>query len=318
MSLDSNDNSREHHWWPVALQYHWSTLRKVHELHHDGRVVSKVYDRRKIARKSHGHTIVLDQELWRQNFEGAFAKADESIHDVVEACQKLCRMSELARIVLRAGKRRFTRRLDLSDLSQSISISRSLRNDLFHLCLSLMIRSPANRFSLERVGSMFNLPPNEQVGKMNMLNQARAMNESLAAGFSSNIYPILIASLTRDFIFGDGFLETFTLGAGQGFRSGHSLVPLTPNICIFFSTPFSVRADRNARLLFAPNWVVDEINSITELYSRDVIFFSSKKPEVSEKFALNEYRCLKGHQNALVSTLLKMCGEPRQSRFSLT
>lgn len=310
MSLESPDNSREHHWWPVALQDHWSTLRKVHALQHNGEVISKVFDRRKIARKSHGHTIILDQDLWRQNFEGAFAKADDSIHEVVAVCQEICAMPKLAKLVLRAAKRRITRRIELADLSQTFSISKRFRNDLFNLCLSLMIRSPANRFSLERAGAAFGLPPNEQVGKLNMLNQVRAMNEAFEAGFFTNIYPIFIASLTREFIFGDGLLETFTSSSGFGFRNGHSLIPLTPNICIFFSTPFSVRDDRNARLLFAPNWVVDEINSITELYSKEVVFFSFKKPTVSERFALNEHRFLKGHRNDFVSKLLEMCGEP--------
>jgi hypothetical protein len=316
MSLEKLDHSREHHWWPVALQDHWSTLRKVHALHHNGDVLSKVFDRRKIARKSHGHTIILDQELWRQNFEGEFARADDSIHRVVARCREICRLSKIARIVLRAVRQRFRRKLSMVDFSETLSLPREFREDLFHLCLSLMIRSPANRHSLERTGTTFGLPPNEEVGKINMLTQVRQMKEGTEEGFGANIYPILIASLTREFIFGDGLLETFTRSSSVGFRRGHALVPLTPNICIFFATPLSVRSDRNARLLFAPNWMVDEINDITQIYSKDKVFFAHKKPRVSTNFSRNEHLCLKGHTNEFVRSLLDMCGEPRHLRFS--
>lgn len=307
-------SSSKHHWWPVALQSYWATLRTVKWITNTGEIQSKKYDNENIAKKLRGHTIVIDPIYWRFNFEDEFRNADDSIHRVVGSCRRLFSLPKFGRFILRAAKRRITRRTGIEDFSEYFKIDQKLRKELINLCLSLLIRSPRNRFSLERVGESFGLPADEEVGKMNMKSQVDGLTRHYHDGFGGNVFPLIIYSEVAEFLYGDGLLDGISGNLGQGFLRGHALVPLTPHICIFLATPHSIRRDRDARILFAAPWLVDEINSITQVYSKSQLFYASKKPKLNEFFARNEHMSYNGHVNTTVRTLLDLCGEPTRTR----
>ncbi len=308
-------NSREHHWWPVALQEYWSTLGAVKSLSSDGKVDTRKYYNRKIAKKSHGHTIILDPDFWRENFEPEFDAADDSIHRVTMGCIRLFSLSKFARLIWRATRSRMTRRTGIEDFSESLSIEPVFRRELINLCISLLIRSPANRYKLERTGASFGLPPNEEVGKMNMKIQVDGMLRHYNDGFRGNTFPLIIHSQVKEFIYGDGLLDGISSSLGSAFLRGHALVPLTPHICILLATPYSIRSNQNAQILFAPRWLVDHINLITQVYSKTQIFYASRAPSLSEEFKANEHRSYKGHMTEIVGSLLKICGEREVQRI---
>lgn len=282
---------------------------------HNGNTQSKKYWNAKIARKSHGHTIVLDHDFWRDNFEDAFREADDSIHRVAQGCMRLFSLTKFVKLLGRAARSRISRRTGIEDFSEYVYIDANLRRDLVNLCLSLLIRSPGNRHRLERAGASFGLPANEEVGKMNMKIQVERMNEHYKDGFRGNVFPLIIYSHVTEFIYGDGLLDGISRSVGGTFLRGHALVPLTPHICVLLATPHNIKGNTNARTLFAPPWLVDEINSATQVYSKSVLFYASRSPTLTEDFKRNEHRCYKGHMTDTIKTLVDLCGERELRRF---
>ena len=64
-----SSNSREHHWWPVALQAYWTDSRgNVSWIDPGGKIQKKKAKNRKIAKKSHGHSLFRGSD-WETNFE---------------------------------------------------------------------------------------------------------------------------------------------------------------------------------------------------------------------------------------------------------
>jgi hypothetical protein len=307
--------SSRHHWWPVGLQSYWATLGIVKWITHTGETDSKKYENENIAKKLRGHTIVIDPTYWRENFEDSFGRADDSIHRVAKSCIRLFSLTMFGKLVWRAAKTRIKRKTGIEDFAEHFKIDPILRRDLINLCLSLLIRSPRNRFQLERVGASFGLPANEEVGKMNMKIQVDGLARHYNDSFRGNVFPLIIYSQVAEFVFGDGLLDGISSSIGQGILRGHALVPLTPHICIFLATPHSIRHDRDARILYAQSWLVDEINSITQVYSKSQLFYASKKPKLSEFFSRNEHMSYSGHVNNTVRTLLDLCGERKQTRI---
>jgi hypothetical protein len=302
--------SREHHWWPVALQDHWSILGKVSWIECSGAVQSKKYARRRIAKKANGHSIFDRENPWHTNFEDAFQKSDDVVHSVVSACRKPFTTSRVLRVFWHAFRNRLRGKRDLAVFRQYVNMPLKLRRDLILLCLSLLIRSPAHRDRCERAGERMGFLPQEDTGKANMLTQVRKMTSAYSNGFKSNFFPIVIHSLRKEFIFGDGMLDALTGNSSMTY-SGHALVPLTPHTCIFISCPFSIRSDRNAAYLIAPDWLVDEINEITQIYSKNMLFYASQKPIVTEHFALGQHMQLKYHLTDTIKDLKEMSGEAR-------
>jgi hypothetical protein len=77
--LANRSNSREHHWWPVTLQKYWADRNgDVSWITPDGVVHQKRVKNRKIAYKSHGHTMLKGRGGWETNFEAEFATSDNS------------------------------------------------------------------------------------------------------------------------------------------------------------------------------------------------------------------------------------------------
>lgn len=309
---DIKSSSREHHWWPVGLQQHWSILGAVNSIDPSGEVQRKKYSNRRIAKKSHGHTVLRESEHWKTNFEGSFQVADNVADEVVKRLLPMTDFSSAVSILWTALKQRFRRELKLSDFSRYFVIDSDFRKKLVLLSISLLIRSPANRHMLERVGAQLGFVPHEETGKVNMLNQVRLMTDLYNGGFSGNIFPLVIFSNNKEFVFGDGLLDGMTSNAPSGSFRGHALIPLTPHICIFLSSTFSVRSDRNARLLLAPDWLVEQINDATQVYSKQYLFYSTQKPKLTNSFISAEHRQYSYHRTDTIEELIGMCGEPRQ------
>lgn len=79
--------SRNHHWWPVALQSYWADDNgDVSWIEPDGTIRKKQFKNRKIARKIHGHTMMRGGGVWETNFEGFF-EIDAKIHEIISAIQ---------------------------------------------------------------------------------------------------------------------------------------------------------------------------------------------------------------------------------------
>src|SRR3546814_4419742 len=83
--MGKQSNSREHHWRPVGLQKYWADKNgDVWWIEPDGTSDKKRARNRKIAYRSHGHTIFRGN-VWETNFEGEFESADNGVPKIINA-----------------------------------------------------------------------------------------------------------------------------------------------------------------------------------------------------------------------------------------
>lgn len=160
-------NSRNHHWWPVALQQYWADRREeLAWIEPDGTIEKKKPKNKKIGYKAHGHTISKGT-LWESNFENEF-DVDNETHRIVSAAINLKPYgrtpSEFIALLNLLRKKDRT----LAEMCKFYQLDEKIHRDLLLFLYSLLIRSPANRSQYERYPEKFGLPSNEEVGKANM------------------------------------------------------------------------------------------------------------------------------------------------------
>lgn len=277
--------SREHHWWPVGLQKHWTdSSGNVSWIDPDGVVARKKAANRKIAKKAHGHTIQLDGP-WTTNFEADFEGADDGANNTLQ-CLLAYKAKGGASFAdfLSLLALLFTQDKTLSDLCRYYEMDTELADSLALLIISLLIRLPSRRHSYEQTPNIFGFPPDPNVGKANMRQFFYIARSLLKTGAARRMFFLLIRSPVKEFIYGDGALDWLSDNL-IGYRiSGRALLPLTPKLCVYICTPSTRVGRSNCASFYAAPWVVDAINEITQIYSRDFLFFRKKPPTLTKHF----------------------------------
>jgi len=313
--MASKSKSREHHWWPVALQKHWADRNgDVSWIDPEGKIQKKRAKNRKIAYKSHGHTVFRGDD-WEANFEDEFSIADDGIPKVIETLTSLKPLGRtpgeffgLIRLLLKHDRQ-------LCDMCKFYHLDEKVHRKLLLLICSLLIRSPGNRNIYENYPSLVGLPSNEEVGKMNMAQTYQTAKELCETGFISNQYFVFIHSPLKQFIFGDGNLDWLTGNLIMNRVDGRALVPLTPHLCVYFCTPHSMLSTPNCASLSAAPWMVDWINNLVQIYSRDKLFFLVKPPVLTEVFQKRQFLALKQREDKLIDMLDEVSGIRRGDQF---
>ena len=145
------------------------------------------------------------------------------------------------------------------------------------------------RWTYENFPARFGLPINENIGKANMRQSYLLAKKLCQQGVMTNRAFVVLHSDHERFISGDGYLDLMT-GSLQASRiDGRIVVPLTPNICIYVCTPMAMRTDRNCYAVRVPPWVVKQINQITQVYSRDRLFYLGKPPALTAEFEKRQF-----------------------------
>jgi hypothetical protein len=157
---------------------------------------------------------------------------------------------------------------------------------------------------------MFRLPPNEEVGKVNMAQNYGIAKNLCQNGLISNQYFVLLHSPLKKFIFGDGSLDWLTSGLIGNYIDGRALVPLTPHICVYFCTPIAMRTTPNCASFTASPWMVDWVNNITQTYSKDKLFFLGKAPQLIDAFKQETFLEHKENIDTLIDMLDEIAGTP--------
>lgn len=178
---------------------------------------------------------------------------------------------ELMRLLLKKGR-------TLRDMCKFYHLDEHIHRNLLLLMHSLLIRNPANRFKYESHPKMFGLPPDEEVGKANMIQDYRIARKLCQTGSITNQYFVLLHSPLKKFICGDGSLDWLTSGLITNRIDGRMLMPLTPHLCVYFCTPVAMRSTPNCASFNAVPWMVDWVNEVTQIYSKDKLFFLGKAP----------------------------------------
>lgn len=281
--------SRDHHWWPVGLQSYWSDPEGyLSWIEPNGKIDKKKSANRKIGFKAHGHTLFRGEPWWESNFEDEF-DIDNEVHKLVSIVRDLSpggvRRSKFSSAIqsLRQQDR------DLSKFVKVHHIEERSSRELLLFLMSLVIRSPSYRWTYENFPARFGLPINENIGKANMRQSYLLAKKLCQQGVMTNRAFVVLHSDHERFISGDGYLDLMT-GSLQASRiDGRIVVPLTPNICIYVCTPMAMRTDRNCYAVRVPPWVVKQINQITQVYSRDRLFYLGKPPALTAEFEKRQF-----------------------------
>ncbi len=310
---NGNRPSKDHHWWPVALQGYWADRHgNVSWISPDGKSGKKRFYNRNIGFKRHGHTMLRGKGGWETNFESEF-DVDDKIHSIIAALRGLKPLgssfndaSDVLKLLLKKGRgvRDGCRFYDLDD---------QVHRDLLLLIHSLLIRSPGFRSKYERYPMQFGLPQSEDVGKANMRQNYLLAKQLCTTGYITLHSFVLLHSPLKKFICGDGCLDWLT-GSLTAMRiDGRALVPLTPNLCVYFCTLNSrLTSAPNCASLLAPAWMVDQANEITQIYSGNRLFFQGRPPKLSPHFLEGQFLEHAGHNDTLIDTLDEITGNKRK------
>lgn len=306
--MSGSAKSKNHHWWPVGLQSYWADKNgEVSWIEPDETTDKKRSDNRKIGYKIHGHTM-LHGGPWENNFEEEF-DIDNEVHSVIGGLKSLRPLGASARDIFVLAKQLFNKERGLKEYARFYHMNEKMHRHLLLLLCSLLIRSPSARNRYENYPSTFGLPPDQEVGKVNMLQKYKALKKLCESGRLSNQYFLIIHSPFKKFIFGDGFLDWLT--DENSYIKGRALVPLTPTMCVYFCTPRSMRHSPNCASLYGAPWVVDRINEITQIYSRDKLFFLGKRPQLTEAFRARQFLALKMKGDPLLDMFEELAGVGR-------
>lgn len=301
------NKSKKHHWWPVSLQQYWADWREeISWIQPDGEIQKKRPANRKIGYKRYGHTMYRGT-VWESNFESEF-DIDNEVHRIVEGIRDIKPFgrtpSELYKLIKLFGRKDRT----LRDMCKFYQLDEKLHRNLLLLIQSLLIRSPASRSRYERYPSIIGLPPNEDVGKGNMLQSYRIAKKLCQTGYHSNQYFVLLHSPLKKFVFGDGALDWITSSLVANRIDGRALLPITPHICVYFCTPMFMRTTPNCASLIAPPWMVDWVNQITQIYSKEQIFFLGRPPKLIDAFQQRQFLEHREKTDGLIDMLDEISG----------
>ncbi len=281
-------NSKNHHWWPVGLQSYWADRAgDVSWIEPNGKIGKKRSVNRKIGFKIHGHTI-FHGAVWESNFEGEF-DIDNEVHKIIPALQEMKPFGRTPKEFFTLIKMLGKKNRSLRDMCKIYHLEEELHRNLLLLMHSLLIRSPGNRSRYEGYPKMIGLPPNEEIGKANMAQNYQIAKKLCQKGLISNQYFVLMHSPLKKFIFGDGSLDWLTSGLVANRINGRTLLPLTPHLCVYFCTPMSMRSSPNCASFSVAPWIVAWINDITQIYSKDRIFFHGKPPKIADSFRRRQF-----------------------------
>ncbi len=267
----------------------------------NGIIRKKKVVNRKIGYKRHGHTI-LKGTAWEDSFESDF-DIDSEVHYVIEDIRDLKPFGQNFLEFFTLLKLYASKTLSFESMCNFYCMDEKTHRNLLLLLLSLLIRSPASRSRYENYPKIIGLPPSEEVGKANMVHSYRIAKKLCMTGLISNQYFVFLNSPRKRFIYGDGGLDWLTNSLICNRVSGRALVPLTPNICVYFCSQATTRKNSNCASFLAAPWVVDWVNQITQIYSKDRFFFVGRPPKITDAFQQGQFLEHTEKTDALIDAL---------------
>lgn len=308
--------SREHHWWPVALQRYWENRAgEVSWIDPSGQITRKKVQNRKIAKKARGHRY-LKGNVFEYCFEPDFSDADNSIHEVMARLRDLKPLSWATSEIFTLLRASFNNNRDLSSLSKFYTLNKKTHRQLLVLIFSLLLRSPACRDKFENYPAIFGLPKNDDIGKINMSQYYKTVCDLVERSRLSNQFFVIIRSPWKEFIFADGLLDGISDNLFANRINGRALVPLSPEICVYFCATSRMASGSNVATFTAARWQVNWINDLMQIYAKNHLFFRSRPPKLTEEFKRKQFLQLEYHRDELIDELDKLAGVERGPDYS--
>lgn len=252
--------------------------------------------------------------VWETNFESEF-EIDGQIHSVVSKLQNYRPFGYNVGDWIEFLKISFEKHRNKDTLCKYYTFDEPFHRRLLLLIHSLVIRSPSNRSIFENFPAQFGLPMSEDVGKANMFQQYRMARRLCEKGLIPIDAFVLLHSPFRRFICGDGHLSSLVSSLHTNRIQGRALIPLTPHLCVYFTTKSMGRQSNNVASTIAPLWMVDWVNNLTQIYSRDRLFFKGRPPKLTEPFHKRKFLQLKYHSDELIERLDRIAGKKETVPF---
>jgi hypothetical protein len=271
-----------HHWWPRGLSELWKDKEgKVTRISWEGKTLQA--PPKQFGAITNGHHVKLNGP-WAGTIEPLFDEADSALPSLV---------AKLERLSYADGK-------ENAAINKRITpheISSDDRKMLGEGLASLLVRCPANRNQLHLTTERIWGRAGDQVGKhddtliaLNINQHYRQIVQSLERGGKI----VLLRSGEREFIMGEGYLNTL---AGYTVELQYRcLVPLTPTLAVlaFASSRYWTNPPICTLGLTAAE--VNMVNDVTQIYSRDYIFYRNEAPKQIGAFTAREFRILEYHR----------------------
>ena len=277
-----------HHYWPENLSLHWADSEgQTTRLSWDGEETRS--PPKNFGVLGDGHRVKVDGP-WDGTIEPIFQDADSYLPGVVRHLS-----------LLEAKTTSDTAPLNKRLLAQPLPSD--IRAQLGECLASLLARSPAFRNQMKVTADYYRdgLPYRDKTDEKNLIvlniNQHyRKMVNSLKSGGKI----VVFFSDTAEFIFGEGFLHNIDGMFGSG---GKCLVPLTPSMSIGFFAPSSYWTDPNNATIRLSQAEVGVCNEISQIYTKDFIYYRSQRPKVIPAFQRREYLHFQYHEHKWLDTL---------------
>jgi len=274
--MSNKPKNERHHWWPQAISKSWADDSGfVHRLEPDGKVLRSPPKSFGAIRNDNNITYKNSPTVWDMSFEKVYAKADDGFPWLIEWL-KTCTSG------IAAKEGAFPIRL--TPLS-----AEPKRLEMLAECLaSLIARSPSFRDRVSRTSEhyrgLFGFP-DPKPEKTLVAAGVRGAQEAFSCALRSAGKFVVLHAGKQEFIFGDGFLHSF-YGLDPPMNP-RCLIPLTPEIAVFYSRPSSYRSyPKLLTLNLAPDEVVF-VNRTVQVYSQRYIFFRGIRPPIDDAFKRN-------------------------------
>ncbi len=274
--------SAAHHWWPRGLSELWADEQgQVTRASWDGKILRA--PPAQFGAITNGHHIKLDGP-WATSIEPLFDDADSALPSLAKKLESLSYIDG-------------ARKIKLNERITPHQISSSDRRLLGEGLASLLVRCPAHRNMLHLTTEHFWGRTGDQVRKHddtliagNIHQQYKQIVESLERGGKI----VVLRSGEREFIMGEGYLNTLVGYTVQ--LQYHCLIPLTPTLAVLAFAPGRYRTDPPICTLGLNANEVRFINDVTQIYSRDYIFYRHDGPILIDGFKVREFRIAQYHR----------------------
>lgn len=271
-----------HHWWPRGLSGLWKGEDgKVTRLSWDGKTLRA--PPKQFSAITNGHHVKLNGP-WAGSVEPVFDDADSVLPLLAVKLKDLSYVDGQSNAAI---EQRITPHAIASDD----------RRLLGEGLASLLVRCPANRNRLHLTTERFWGRTGDQVGKhddtliaLNINQHYRQIVQSLERGGKI----VLLRSGEREFITGEGYLSTLTGNTVD--LQYRCLVPLTPTLAVLAFASRRYWADPPICTVGLIPTEVNIVNDVTQIYSRDYIFYRNEAPKLIDAFTAHEFSIVQYHR----------------------
>lgn len=287
-------NTRADHWWPKGVQRLWAAddgyISRIKASGDIDRKRPPKGNKKGFGYKRGGHRIAYGVSPWNHSFEPDFDQVDDRgariLRDIIE--KKLSNRKGLLKLISNP----------------------CVQEDLVRFSFSLLIRSPSFRDRYAHAGAAFGLDYDEETGKANIQHFWRSAKE-IEFEKCNRCNLTLLCTRRLEFYFGDGLYDTVFSNSLSWYPRGdewiadlrgNAFVPLLPNLCAFLNFERSGTGCK-PRVISINRNTLEQINLLTQVYSKDQLFFRNQEPTLSKEFLMAQHMKVKSEYEPFISQL---------------